>query len=79
MRVPLNGLASGRAYFYRFTGRTAVSPVGRTPHQTPHRLRADWKIIAQSTRLNATGVASAGAGRERSISIDCWGGYLRER
>lgn len=30
VHVPVNGLASGRTYFYRFTSGNAVSPVGRT-------------------------------------------------
>ena len=39
----------------------------------------DWKIIAQSTQISATGLASAGAGAERSISTDAWDGYPQAR
>jgi alkaline phosphatase D len=44
VHVPVNGLASGRTYFYRFISGNAVSPVGRTrtapeAGATPDQLR----------------------------------------
>ena len=39
--------------------------------------KGDWKIIAQSTQLSATGLATTGA--ERSINTDAWDGYPQAR